>query len=382
MEKAEVVIIGGGVIGTSIAYHLARKGCRDVILLEREMFLGSGSTGYCAGGIRQQFSTEINIRLCMESLRQFERFKDELGSEIDFVQNGYLFITADQKNWEIFNRNVDLQRRIGLKEVRLVTPEEIREIVPQVKTDDLIGGTFCPTDGYADPHLVVHAYSKRAKEMGVRIYLQREVKGIHVVGNEVKRVITSTGDIETNLVINAAGPYASIVGKMAGLEIPVKPYRRQIFITAPFSEIGESFPMLVDFDTGIYMRRESGGVLMGMADEDEPSSFNTNVDWNFMVEVAEKAIDRVPILEKAQIIRGWAGLYETTPDHHAILGEVPEVRGFICCNGFSGHGFMQAPAAGKLIAEFIVDKSTSIDISPLRIQRFKEEKMLQEISVI
>jgi len=380
-QRAEVIIIGGGVIGCSIAYHLGRKGCRDVILLERES-LGSGSTGRCAGGIRLQFSTEINIHLSLLSVPAFENFADEMGYEPDFRQVGYLILAVAPEEMEAFRENVALQQRLGVP-VRLLTGTEAQKMVPQLNIEDVLGATFCPRDGHADPHGVTQGYAHRARELGVQIYEGTEVRGIQVEKDRVKGVLTDKGPIEAQYVVNAAGPYAALVAAMAGVKIPVLPYRRYIFVTEPFPDLPDPLPMVIDFATGFYFHRESGGLLMGMGDRSEPSSFNLEVDWGFLPTLVERAIYRAPVLEKAQIKRGWAGLYEVTPDAHPILGRVPEVEGFILANGFSGHGFMHAPAVGLLIAEEVLDgKASTLDISPLTLDRFREGRAVPERSVI
>ncbi len=372
---AEIVVIGGGVIGCSIAYHLARKGCSDVIILERES-LGSGSTGRSAGGVRLQFSTEINIRLSLLSVPRFENFHAEMGFDPQFRQVGYLILTTLPEEEKAFRENVALQHVIGDIPVELLTPSGARALVPQLNLEDVLLATYCPRDGYADPHSVVQGYAQRAREMGVEIREGTEALGIQVEKGKVKGVFTDKGLIEASFVVNAAGPYAASIGRMVGIEIPVLPYRRFIFVTEPFPELPDPLPMVIDFTTGFYFHRESGyasGILMGMGDRKEGPSWSLEVDWGFLPTIVERAIHRVPVLEKAQIKRGWAGLYEVTPDAHPILGRVPEVEGLILANGFSGHGFMHSPAVGLLIAEEVLDgKATTLDISPLGLQRFQE----------
>lgn len=372
---AEIVIIGGGVIGCSIAYHLARKGCSDVVILERES-LGSGSTGRSAGGIRLQFSTEINIRLSLLSVPRFENFYTEIGFDPQFRQVGYLILATLPEEEKAFRESVALQRVIGDIPVEILTPSHSKALVPQLNVEDVLLATYCPRDGYADPYSVVQGYAHRARELGVEIWEETEAIGIQVEEGRVRGVFTDKGLIEAPFVVNAAGPYAASIGRMVGIEIPVLPYRRFIFITEPFSELSDPLPMVIDFTTGFYFHRESGyasGILMGMGDRKEGPSFNLEVDWGFLPTIVERAIHRAPVLEKAQIKRGWAGLYEVTPDAHPILGRVSEVEGFILANGFSGHGFMHSPAVGLLLAEEILDgKASTLDISSLSLQRFQE----------
>jgi len=370
IDKADVVIIGGGVVGTSTAYHLAKRGYRDVVVLEKDL-LASGSTGKCAGGIRQQFSSESNIKISMESVRFFERFPEEMEAEIDFRQHGYLFLATTEADWEDFQANVSLQRSLGL-EVNLLSPAEIREIAPYLCLDDVIGGTFCPTDGYADPHSVAMGFAKEARRLGARIYERTEALGIKTRGGKVEGVVTDKGEIATPVVVNAAGPWAAQVGQMAGVELPVKPYRRQVFVTAPFAELPERLPMVIDFAPSFYFRREGPGILMGMSDKEEPSSFNINVDWGFLTRVVERAVYRAPVLEKAGFMDGWAGLYEVTPDDNPIIGgDMGGVEGIYCAVGFSGHGFMQSPAVGRILADLITGSEVGVDLRPFALERFE-----------
>ncbi|MFQ6057501.1 MAG: NAD(P)/FAD-dependent oxidoreductase [Anaerolineae bacterium] len=382
IDKAQVVIIGGGVIGASVAYHLARKGCRDVILLEREAALGMGSTGRSAGGIRQQFSTPTNIQLSMASVKQFRRFAEELDYPARFNWVGYLFLLSTEEDWDAFQHSVALQQSLGLKEVRLLSPEEAHDLVPQLNVEDILGATFCPTDGVGDPYEVCQGYAQGARRLGVRILLETEAVGIRVERERVRGVQTPRGEIEAEWVVNAAGPYAGVVGRMAGVELPIKPYRRHIFVTHAFDGLPEVFPMTIDFAPSFYFRREGAGILMGMTDKEEPPSFNTNVNWSLLDRVVEQAMHRVPVLAEAGIMNAWAGLYDTTPDANPILGPIPEVEGFLCAAGFSGHGFMHSPMTGQLIAELIVDGQTSLDITPLSIERFAREEALAERNVI
>ena len=377
MEKtADVVIIGGGVIGLSIAYHLALKKAGRIILFEKGQ-LGEGSTSRCVGGIRTQFSTEINIRFSLESLKTFEQFEEEFGISPEFRRIGYLFLATTEGEMEVFKQNINLQKKFDIP-VELIHTDEIKTRWPYLKTDDLLGGTFCPLDGYAGPSEVLSGFAIGAKRAGVKIYEGVEITGISLAKGMMRGIKTKDEEIATPVVVNAAGPYAASVGDMAGIKIPVKPLRRQIFITAPFHLTDRPIPLTIDFDRGWYFRQEIDGLLLSGPLDQEPS-FNTNIDYEAMAEASENAMDRVPILEKARIARGWAGLYEISPDHHAILGKVPEVEGFILANGFSGHGFQHSPAVGKVIAELIVDgEATTIDISSLSIERFNKGALILE----
>ena len=381
IEKADVVIIGGGVMGTSTAYYLAKLGCKDVVLVEKKQ-LASGSTGLSAGGIRLQFSSEANIRISLESIQTFERFAEELEAEIDFRQHGYLFLAAEPGDWAEFQTNVAIQQRMGVP-VRLLSPEEIGDMAPYLHLDDVVGGTFCPRDGYADPYSVAMGFAKQARRLGVRICEETEALDIKVSNEKVRVVVTNEGEIATPVVVNVAGPWAAQVAGMAGLELPVAPYRRQVFVTAPFDELPKQIPMIIDFAPSFYFRREGASILMGMTDHEEPSGFNTNFDLEFLVKVAEKAAHRAPVLDRADFMRGWGGLYAITPDDNPIIGQdIGGVEGFYCAVGFSGHGFMQAPAVGRILADLITSGQTDFDLSPFRLERFKAKEMLGEKRVV
>lgn len=381
MNTAEVIIIGGGVIGTSIAYHLAKLGCHDVIVLEKDS-IGSGSTAKCPGGIRQQFSREVNIRLSMESVKFFEHFEDETGYPADFRQNGYLMLAPTEEELELFRQNIALQRRLEL-EVYLLPPQEAKEIVPQINTEDVTGATYCPTDGYADPYSVVQGFASAAKRLRVRICEETEVIGIRVAESQVRGVLTSKGEMEAPIIVDAAGPYAAQIGKIVGLDIPIRTSRRHIFVTAPLDEIPRDSPMVIDFHSGFWFRREGSGLIFGMRNPGEPEGFDTSVDWGWLPALGEVACQRLPILSSIGIMRAQAGLHADTPDHCAIIGKVPEVDGLILACGFSGHGFMHSPAVGRLISQLITSgSSASTELTPLSIERFEKRFGLEEKSFI
>jgi sarcosine oxidase subunit beta len=375
-QVADVVIIGGGVIGLSIAYHLGQRKAGKIILLEKGQ-LGEGSTSRCVGGIRTQFSTEINIRFSLESMKTFDHFEEEFGVNPEFKRIGYLFLATTDQDVKVFQQNLILQKQFGIP-VEWLHPDEIRRRFPYLKMDDILGGTFSPRDGYAGPSEVLSGFVGGAKRTGVRIYEGVEAKEILVDKGRVTGVRTNGGEISSSVVVNAGGPYASLVAEMAGLRIPVKPLRRQVFVTAPFHLTDQTIPLTIDFHRGWYFRQEVDGFLLSGPLDREPS-FNTNTDYEAMVEASENAIYRVPALENAQIARGWAGLYEISPDNHAILGKVPDLEGFILANGFSGHGFQHSPPVGKVISELILDgKATTLDISSLSIERFERGELILE----
>ncbi len=377
MEKtADVVIVGGGIVGLSIAYYLSLKRAGRILLFEKGQ-LGEGSTSRCAGGIRTQFSTEINIRLSLESLRTFEQFEEEFGVSPEFKKIGYLFLATTEQEVGVFRANVTLQRKFGIP-VEFLRAGEIKSRWPYLRTDDVLGGTFCPWDGYAGPNEVLSGFVKGARRGGVKIYEGTEVVGISLAKGRIRSVKTKSEEIFARAVVNAGGPYAASVGEMAGIQIPVKPLRRQIFVTAPFHLTDHPIPLTIDFHRGWYFRQEGNALLLSGPLDPEPS-FNLNIDYDAMAATSENTTYRVPALEKARIARGWAGLYEISPDHHAILGKVPEVEGLILANGFSGHGFQHSPAVGKGISELITDGvANTIDISSLSIERFGKGELLLE----
>ena len=376
MEKtAEIVIVGGGIIGTSIAYHLAQKQAKGVVLLEKGM-LGEGSTAKCAGGIRAQFSTEINIRFSLESFKTWNHFQEIMEGELDFKKVGYLFLATTEDEWAVFQSNSALQHKFGIP-VELLSPKEIQYRWPYLRVDDLRGGTYCAWEGYAGPYEALSGFARGGRRGGVKIFEETEVTQVLRNGNQVAGVRTRRGDISAPLVVNAAGPYAGEVGKMAGAEVPVQPFRRQLFFTGPFPHIPDPIPLVIDFHRAWYFRREGAGLLISGPKDSFPS-FNLNVDYEAMVEVAENSMYRVPIMEKAEIDRGWAGSYEISPDNHAILGEFPGLKGFFLANGFSGHGFQHSPAVGRVMAELILGEKPSIDISCLSVERFAKGELIRE----
>jgi len=380
-SRADVVIVGAGCIGASIAYHLARRGVSPLVL-EREKIAGMGSTGHCAGGVRQQFSTPVNVRLSKASIEAFARMNDELDYEGElYWPVGYLFCLTDESRWAAYRAKAEMQRALGIA-VETLTPADVAARWPVLRTDDLLGATFCASDGLADPAGVTNAYCAAAKRLGAHFEFACEVTGVNVEDGRVAGVRTAQGDVATPVVVNAAGPYAAGVARMAGIALPVEPVRRQIFTTQPVDWLPTGFPMVVDVSTGVYMHRESGGLLLGLADADEPPSFHTHVDDEFRDRVFGLAMERLPRLEDAAYRTGWGGLYEITPDHNAILGQAPGVEGFWLANGFSGHGFMHAPAVGDVIAESIVDGRSRLDVRELSPTRFAEHALVLEENVI
>ncbi len=380
MESADAVIVGGGIMGCALAYQLSRRKV-DVLLLERAT-LGSQSTGKCAGGVRQQFSSEGNVRLQKMSVGMLERFDEEIGHPADFRQLGYLFLLTQPQQVEDFRHNMAMWHRIGLTEARWVDPMEAARMVPILNVEDVLGCTFCPTDGIASPADVTSGYAAAARRLGARLKEGVAITGIEVASGRVQGVRTTTGDVATRLVFDCAGAWAASIGRMAGLEIPVLPYRRHIAVTGAFPAVPRTNPMTVDFQTSLYFHPEGDGVLIGMSDREEPPGYVTDVNWDFLEKVFAQAARRAPALAGAGLKTAWAGLYEVTPDHQAILGPIPELEGFWCAAGFSGHGFMQAPAAALLLTQLLLDQASEIDISSFAFERFARGALVKERNVI
>ncbi|MDQ6748724.1 MAG: FAD-binding oxidoreductase [Candidatus Dormibacteraeota bacterium] len=374
-----MLVVGAGAVGCSVAYNLAARGQKNVLVVDRGA-IGEGSTGRCAGGVRQQFSTEVNVRIGMLSRKILEGFEGLTGQGADYRQIGYLFVAPDDAAMADLRSNLEVQHAAGLIEARELDVAEIARLVPGLRTDDLVGGTFCASDGIAGPSEVTQGYARGARRQGVRI-----IEGLAIEGLEERgggwRVSTSRGEIRAERVVCCAGAWSRQLGEMAGVGVPVAPYRRHIFVTKPFARITRATPMTVDYRTSFYFHPEGDGVLLGMSDPAEPESFRTDVDWDFLDHLVEHAAARFPGLAEAEIMTGWAGLYEVTPDHQAIIGESSR-PGFWLCTGFSGHGFMQAPAVGELCGSLMLGRPPAFDITSLRPSRFDEGDYAEERAVI
>ncbi|MCA0456524.1 MAG: FAD-binding oxidoreductase [Chloroflexi bacterium] len=380
--RAAVVIIGGGVMGASTAYHLAKRGVKDVVLLEREEFFGQGSTGRCAGGIRHQFSTSINIELSIRSLAMLRDFEAQTGQAIDIKLCGYLFLLSTPEQVAQFERNVALQNSHGVQS-EILTVEQIARRVPLLNLDGIIGGSYYGGDGIADPSGVVNGYIAAAREHGASAYNGVTVTGIDVEDGAVTAVHTNHGSIQTSVVVNAAGPWSAPIAAMAGIDLPVTPERQQILVTTPMPTIPADFPFIIDFGQRLYFHREGGGLLTGMSVVGEPPTFEQTVNPDWTMGHMDAAMERLPIMETAGKLTEWAGLYEVTPDAHPIIGPLAEVRGFYAVTGFSGHGFMHGPIAGLLISEQILDGAAhTLDITALRAERFAEGQLITEFNVV
>jgi sarcosine oxidase subunit beta len=386
MSTADVVVIGGGCMGASVAYHLARVGITDVMLLERETTLGTGATGRNAGGVRHQFSHEANVRLSLESIALFERFEDEVGTPLDLFQDGYLFLLSSPESVRAFRANVAMQRRLGV-DVQWLDAGAAGRIAPGLDLEGVRAATFCASDGIADPSGVTLGFAGAARRMGVRVRENVTVTGIRTEGGRVTGVETNRGSVATGVVVNAAGPWSKEIGAMAGVSIPIEPLRRHIFVAGPppdaegwirggLRTAPESRVMVIDFETTFYFHREGANLLFGMGDPAEPYGFDSEVKWEVLDKVAPVATRRLPILADAPIAHAWAGLYEMTPDAMPILGPAGGLDGFHVIGGFSGHGFQHAPAAGRIVADLIAGRDPEMDLSPFTFERFERSGAL------
>lgn len=379
-ERADALIIGGGVIGASIAYHLTLRGLKPVVF-DKDL-LGSGNTGRSAGGIRAQFTTEINIKLSLYSIAFFERFQETLGADAEFHQVGYLFLGVTPQHLAHFKERVLFQKKFGV-EVSLLTPDEVASGWPFLKTDDVTGATYSAKDGFAGPYEVTIAFANAARQRGAIFHEQAEVTEILAEKGRIRGVKSSVGEFSSDVVVAACGPAVPAMVKPLGIEVPVVPYRRHLYMTETFPQIPDPIPFIIDSGTGLYFRKETGGIMLGMVDKSDPSTFSMNVDDGYLEKLVEAALMRVPLLEQANILNGWAGLYDTTPDHHAIVGGVDEIKGLYLAVGFSGHGFMHSPAIGASLSELILDGAArSVNLDALSLNRFAAGAMVEETNVI
>ncbi|MEV1083414.1 FAD-binding oxidoreductase [Streptomyces sp. NPDC050211] len=378
--QARVVVIGGGVMGTSIAYHLARAGVRDVVLVERDE-LGAGSTSKAAGGVRAQFSDELNIQLGARSLEAFGRFQEEIGHDIGLHRVGYLFLLSTPEQVAGFEAGVRLQNSLGVAS-RMITPAEAHRLSPLISTDGLLAAAFSPDDGHCTPESVVHGYATAAREYGARILRHTDVTGIERDGDTITAVRTTLGSITTDTVICAAGAWSKAVGAMAGVELPVEPLRRQIAVTEPVQGLPPDLPMTIDFSTSLYFHTEGPGLLLGMSDPDERPGFATDPHDRWIPRLAEAMQRRAPALLDLRRTGGWAGLYENTPDHNALIGEATSPSRFLYATGFSGHGFLQGPAVGEVVRDLYLGRVPFVDVSPLSAGRFAADAPRPEANLV
>ncbi|HKD84849.1 MAG TPA: FAD-binding oxidoreductase [Terriglobales bacterium] len=385
MQTADVVIVGGGIVGASVAWHLTEAGCRNVLIVEREAHQGKGSTGKSMGGVRAQFATKPNIQMSLYSIPFYAAFEERLGHPSGYRDQGYLFVATKPSHMEYLQVNQILQKSLGLKQACMVTREEIVAIVPQLRADDVLGGSFCPTDGFVDPYSVMVGFTTRACEQGTTLWRSTEVTAINRDGAGITGVQTTRGEVSTRVVVNAAGAWAAEVAALAGINLPVEPMRRMLIPTEPFDGVSHEVPMVIDMTNGFHFRPESLGFLLAWNDPEE-TGFNTNFDPAFIEKVLTLAADRVPCFENLAVNpkRAWAGLYEMSPDHHAIIGQVEELPGLFCANGFSGHGVMHSPATGRMVAELILTGKTKVvdNVELLSPARFAKGELLHETAVL
>ncbi len=385
MRTADVVIVGGGIVGSSIAYHLVEAGCRSVLVIERETSQGKGSTGKSMGGVRAQFATPVNIKMSLYSIPFYASFDDRLGHPCGYRPQGYLFCATSDRHMAYLRANYERQVSMGLDQVRLVTGAEISGMFPQLRADDIVGGSFCSTDGFVDPYSAMIGFMAWATDHGAELWKNTEVLAITSDDQGVCAVETSRGRVETRTVVNAAGAWAASIAAMVGIHLPVEPLRRMLVPTEPFDDFPHTAPMIIDMSNGFHFRPEGRGFLLAWNDPEETPGFKTDFDPNFVEKILTRAASRVPCFENLPVNpkRAWAGLYEMTPDHHPILGSTPEVPGFFLANGFSGHGVMHAPATGKILCDLILTGACDlVDASLLTLARFSENRLIEETAVL
>jgi sarcosine oxidase subunit beta len=385
MRTAEVVIIGGGIVGSSIAYHLTAAGCKGVLVMERESAQGKGSTGKSMGGVRAQFSTPVNIQMSMYSISFYSNFDEQLGYPCGYRAQGYLFCATSDGQMAYLQQNHTTQTTLGLKDARLLSREEIRSRFPQLRGDDIVGGSFCSSDGFIDPYSAMNGFMSWACDHGAELWKNCAVTGIGWDPNGVAIVESGRGEVATRTVVNCAGAWSASIAKMINVDLPVEPLRRMLVPTEPFDGFPHSAPMIIDMSNGFHFRPEGRGFLLAWNDPEETPGYKTDFDPAFVEKILTRAADRVPAFDNVPVNpkRAWAGLYEMTPDHHPVLGPVPEVPGFYLANGFSGHGVMHAPATGKILADLILHGQTDlIDPPLLNLSRFAENRMIEETAVL
>lgn len=381
ITTANVVIIGGGISGAAIAYELAKKGVKDIVVLEKG-YQSSGSTGRCGAGIRQQWGTEMNCLLGKLSCEYFERAKEELQyhGDLEFKQGGYLMLASTDRELEQFKRNVALQNSLGIQS-KVLNLEEAKEVVPFLNTEGLTGATFHQKDGHLNPFTTLDAYVQAAKRLGVHYHTYTEVTAIETSGGRICGVQTTKGHIATEVVVNASGPYGRIIAEMAGVEIPTYSERHQILVTTPVNPILD--PMVMSFSKNIYTQQvPHGSIIMGRSDANEPRDLNNQSSWHFLDEMSKTVTELLPPLAKIRVVRAWAGQYHMTPDKQPIYGEAPMLKGFFQAVGFSGHGFMFAPATGILLSEMILGEPLTLDVRNMNMDRFSRGELIIEPSVV
>lgn len=380
-NTASVVIIGGGISGCSIAYNLALKGVKDVVVIEKE-YLTSGSTGRCGAGVRMQWGTEMNCRLAKYSIDFYEKANAvlEYDGDIEFKQGGYLIVASTEKEDTQFKKNIALQNSLGIPSVYL-SPKEAKKIIPHMDESKIISATYCSKDGHLNPFHATQAYADAAARLGVKFMKYTNVTDIKVENGKVTGVQTDKGFISTPVVVNAAGGYSKQIGDMVGVDIPVYAERHQILVTEPVNPIQD--PMFMSFSLNIYCQQTPhGSFIMGRGDANEPRDLRVTSSWHFLEEMAKNCCDLLPLLKDLRVVRQWAGLYCMSPDRQPIYGKANNVEGFYMATGYSGHGFMFGPVTGVVIAEMILGEKHSLPIDKLGLDRFEKDELLFEPSVV
>ncbi|MDD4000617.1 MAG: FAD-binding oxidoreductase [Bacilli bacterium] len=379
--KAEYLIIGAGISGCSIAYNLAKAGVKDIVVVDKS-YLTSGSTGRCGAGIRQQWGTKMNCLLAKASIEFFESAQEELAyqGDIEFSQEGYLIIAANVEEEEDFKKNIELQNSLGILSKK-ISREEALKIVPHLNPEAFLSATYCPTDGHLNPFKMTDAYYQAAKRLGVEFLFHEEVREIILEDGKIKAVQTNKRRLETNNIINAAGPYAKEVGALVGLDLPVYPERHEILVTEPVEKV--QGPMVMSFSKNIYCQQvPHGSFIMGRSNPLEPQGHSLDSGWQFLDEMAKTVCEILPAVGNLRVIRQWAGSYIMTPDRQPIIGK-SNLEGFYLAIGFSGHGFMFAPMTGLLLSQIILGQELSIEINDLDLKRFENKKsFVYEKSVV
>ncbi|MCV2490965.1 FAD-binding oxidoreductase [Geodermatophilus sp. YIM 151500] len=379
-SSASVVVIGGGVVGLSSAYHLARHGVRDVVLLDRGT-LGSGSTCKAAGGVRAQFSDPVNIALGARSLETFRDFPRLFGQEIDFAQVGYLFLLGTPGSVAAFEANVALQNDLGVPS-RMIDVDEARRLSPLVSPEGLLAAAYSPTDGHCTPESVVAGYASAARRAGATLLPHCAATSIDVRDGRIDGVRTEGGTIRTDTVVCAAGAWSAEVGSWAGVDLPVTPLRRQILVTEPVAGLDPHTPFTIDFETSFYFHREGEGLLLGLSDPDEVPGFEQARSDGWLPRLGAAIERRTPALAEVGIASGWAGLYEMSPDHNALIGRADTVEGFLYATGFSGHGFLMGPAVGEVVRDLYIGDEPFVDVSGLGAARFARADARPELNIV
>lgn len=378
--QASVVVVGGGVIGLSTAYHLAAAGVPDVVLVERDQ-LGAGSTCKAAGGVRAQFSDRVNIELGLRSLQAYETFADTFDQDIDLRQVGYLFLLSEPEHVAEFERNVALQNDLGVPS-RMIDVEEARRRSPLISTEGLLAAAFSPRDGHCTPESVVAGYAAAARRAGARVVQHCEVTDVSTEAGRVTGVETTRGPVATGTLVCASGAWSRALGAMAGVDLPVAPLRRQIVTTAPMPGLDPHTPFTIDFSTSFYFHGEGPGLLLGMSDPRETPGFRTDANREWLDGLGEAILRRAPSLGEVGLGAGWAGLYEMTPDHNALIGEDPHVSRFLYATGFSGHGFLMGPAVGEVVRDLVLGHDPVVDVSVLHAGRFAGRDTRPELTIV